>query len=162
MKYKSLTNEEVINLINELQIDLGLLYTELYGRRGNDNNLEIDGHKLKIEKAKQDVDKISIILCGLTLEELQKDSRLKEIVLVRTCFAYMLNKDYNLTLNDVGRIFKRHHATIIHAIKKVEDNIYLFNKSGIDQSEIISTYNKIKQINTFNLNFKTINYEKQV
>jgi len=47
-------------------------------------------------------------------------SRLRELVIVRQLFYYILRKQIKLTLKNCGSILNQDHSTVIHAIEAVE------------------------------------------
>ena len=89
------------------------------------------------------------IICehfGVTEDELKSSKRTGNIANARHVAIYAIRKLTDLSLNDVGKIFKRNHATVIASINTVEINIK--TKKNYD-SEITSILKKIKSKNIF-------------
>jgi len=61
------------------------------------------------------------------LEELLQEYiipvRYREVVLKRQIIMYYLRKDYQFTYEAIGKLFNRHHATVIHAERLIESFI---------------------------------------
>ena len=55
----------------------------------------------------------------LNLEDLQSRSREKRISLPRQIAMYLCRKHTDCSLGDIGKLFKRNHATVVHAIKTI-------------------------------------------
>ena len=75
------------------------------------------------EMVKKICDKINI-----TYEEMKSSTRIQEVVSARQSIWYIFNKEYGMTFTSISKIFNKNHATIIHGVKKVEDELYLYRK----------------------------------
>lgn len=70
---------------------------------------------------------------GVQIEDVFSSSRLKQFIIPRHVLMWFIAENSHLTINAVGRMFGRHHATIVHArenVKKlidVEDKLYMFH-----------------------------------
>tara|TARA_R100000458_G_C8239463_1_gene218933 strand:- start:377 stop:835 length:459 start_codon:yes stop_codon:yes gene_type:complete len=62
----------------------------------------------------------------LTIEELFSKSRKREIVDKRMVLAYLLRTSLGMTYHDIGEALKKNHATIIYAIKNLENFITVY------------------------------------
>ena len=60
--------------------------------------------------------------------KLNGKSRLRHKVYNRQYLMYFLTKKTDLTLSKIGKLFKRDHATVIHALRRVEDALYIKDK----------------------------------
>jgi len=66
---------------------------------------------------------------GLTQEQLQSSSRTFGHVIARQIvFEYLIGK--GLHTIPVGRIFNRHHATVLHGIRQIHDLVRFDRKGG--------------------------------
>ena len=53
------------------------------------------------------------------VEELRGESRVKWLADARHTAMYLIREHTNLSFPDIGRVFNRGHATVIHACQKV-------------------------------------------
>lgn len=60
-----------------------------------------------------------------SIEELQVKSRKREIVSKRQIIMYMLKWHGGFTLAQIGLIFKKDHATVLHSERAVENDMIL-------------------------------------
>jgi chromosomal replication initiator protein len=66
------------------------------------------------------------IVCSITQmdwSELKSKCRKREINDVRQTAMWMIRKGTSMSFYDVGKVFNRHHSTVLHAIKAVENMI---------------------------------------
>ena len=78
------------------------------------------------------------IICKLTLvdwEQLKTKCRKRELNDIRQTAMWIIRKGTSMSFYDVGKIFNRHHATVLHAVRNVEnmietDNMY---RAGVEQ-----------------------------
>ena len=78
------------------------------------------------------------IVCKLTLidwEQMKTKCRKRELNDVRQTAMWIIRKGTSMSFYDVGKIFNRHHATVLHAVRNVEnmietDNMY---RAGVEQ-----------------------------
>ena len=93
-----------------------------------------------------------------SIEELKIRSRKREFVFPRQLYMFFLQRHTKITLNDIGRIFERDHATVLHAKRVVNNlidtdrrikNIFL----NIENSIVVY---KSKNINSKNSIFKNL------
>jgi hypothetical protein len=75
--------------------------------------------KLNIERANRlkDVAKQVAEINNISFENLLSHSRKFELVRLRAMAFNVLYMKHNAKLTEIGRIFKRHHSTIIHGLK---------------------------------------------
>tara|TARA_R100000900_G_scaffold32758_2_gene26403 strand:- start:906 stop:1388 length:483 start_codon:yes stop_codon:yes gene_type:complete len=85
------------------------------------------------EMAKKICDKINI-----TYEEMQSRTRIQEVVAARQSIWYVFHKEYGMTFTSIGKIFNKDHATIIHGVRKLKDELYLYQK--FDNKTITMVY----------------------
>ena len=78
------------------------------------------------------------IVCKLTLidwEQMKTKCRKRELNDVRQTAMWIIRKGTSMSFYDVGKVFNRHHATVLHAVRNVEnmietDNMY---RAGVEQ-----------------------------
>jgi hypothetical protein len=58
---------------------------------------------------------------GVTLRQIQSRDRHADYVTARHCLMYILRFRAKLTLEEIGRLLRRHHSTVYHAIGVIED-----------------------------------------
>ncbi len=71
-------------------------------------------------------EKITNLICKyykLSPQELVSKSRKRKITLPRNIAIYLCRRYLNLSLEDIGRTFHRHHATVIHALITIDKEI---------------------------------------
>jgi chromosomal replication initiator protein len=59
---------------------------------------------------------------GLRVSELKAASNSRTIVIPRQVAMYLCKQLTSASLPDIGRAFSKHHSTVIHSIRKVEDD----------------------------------------
>jgi len=59
----------------------------------------------------------------LSLDDLQSRSREKRVSLPRQIAMYLCRKYTDCSLGDIGKLFKRNHATVVHAIKTISAKV---------------------------------------
>ena len=59
-------------------------------------------------------------ICDITMDELKGKARNRHLIVARHICFYILRNDFALSLVEIGRIFNRHHSSIIHAIKNMD------------------------------------------
>lgn len=61
-------------------------------------------------------------------------NRERHIVTINHCLAYVYRMDYNLTSVIIGKILQRHHTTILHSVKLINEqmNYYYDVKSKLE------------------------------
>ena len=75
----------------------------------------------------QIVDEVLEIVCGyfgVTREQIISHKRTRNLVLSRHICFFVLRHRFNLTLNEIGQLFRRDHTTIMHGLKNVNDGIF--------------------------------------
>ena len=55
----------------------------------------------------------------LEISQVYLKSRLRDIIEARSIIMYLLHKHLRMSCTDVGRVFNKDHATVLHACKKV-------------------------------------------
>jgi chromosomal replication initiation ATPase DnaA len=66
------------------------------------------------------------VICNLTLidwDQMKSKCRKRELNDVRQTAMWIIRKGTSMSFYDVGKIFNRHHATVLHAVKSVENMI---------------------------------------
>ena len=62
----------------------------------------------------------------MTLEQLYSKSRKRDLVEKRMVLMYALRKSVGMTLHKVAESLDKNHATVIHAVKSIEDFIKIY------------------------------------
>lgn len=65
-------------------------------------------------------------------------TRRKNIVISRQCLFYILRKKYGLTLQIIGWLADKNHATVIHACKAVENMLDIKDSLTVDSIQVWS------------------------
>lgn len=79
-----------------------------------------------------DKDKMNVIIAvvckdsGMNFYQLANKCRNRELVYGRNLIFYFLKKDTKMSLLEIGKIFGKDHASVIHGIRTVE-NLVRFN-----------------------------------
>ncbi len=58
---------------------------------------------------------------GITVADLKRKCRKPKFVEARQVLGYFLRKHTELSLQEIGMLIHRHHATVVHNIKQTED-----------------------------------------
>jgi chromosomal replication initiator protein len=58
---------------------------------------------------------------GVSLDELRSRSRKRSIAFPRQVAMYLCRKHTEDTLADIGKLFRRDHSTVMHAVKVVSE-----------------------------------------
>jgi chromosomal replication initiation ATPase DnaA len=87
----------------------------------------------------RDIINVVCATMDITPQEIKSRTRKHEIVWARQLAMWWLKKIMNLSLTEIGRIFKRNHATVIHAIKTV-DNLVETDPNCRKQHRSIKTH----------------------
>ena len=79
----------------------------------------------------------------LSLEELRSRSRKRAIAFPRQVAMYLCRKHTEETLAEIGKLFKRDHSTVMHAVKVVSD---LNRRDGSVASQLKLLSDKLQQL----------------
>ncbi len=60
---------------------------------------------------------------GISIEEISGKSKIKNTAMARQISMYLMRKLTNLTLEEIGTVLNKDHSTVLHAIRRIEDNI---------------------------------------
>jgi len=93
---------------------------------GTVSPLTVTRHKNPKEIISVIFDVIEMITSINQFEIIKKD-RSKKIKEARQLFHYLANKYSKDTLQEIGRLSQRHHSSVIHSVKTVE-NVLSYNK----------------------------------
>jgi len=97
------------------------------------------------------------VICTLTLvdrDQLKSKCRKRELNDVRQIAMWIIRKGTSMSFYDVGKVFNRHHATVLHAVNHVEemlqtDPLYrAYVQSILDKlqdANLQRVYNKLTQ-----------------
>jgi len=81
------------------------------------------------------------VICNLTLidwDQMKGKCRKRELNDVRQIAMWIIRKGTSMSFYDVGKVFNRHHATVLHAVKSVENMIQTDNKYRADVEQILN------------------------
>ena len=97
-----------------------------------------DSSSIQIDKVKELVSSYF----NISEKDLTGNSRKQDLVYARNLAIYLSRTKYNVPLKKIGECFNRDHATVVHSVKKIEDDITMdeFIKQDVD--------NLIKKLNT--------------
>jgi chromosomal replication initiation ATPase DnaA len=70
----------------------------------------------------------------VTIEEIKSSSRKYRLVAVRQSFCFLSKKKTTLSLNQIGSLIDRNHATVIHSIKMTK------NRKEMGEKDFIKIY----------------------
>ena len=79
-------------------------------------------------------------------EELESNSRKRDLVYVRDMAIYTLTEHTMLSLKSIGEIFNRDHTSVIHAREKVKANL-LDDKYTFHERYLVDYGNILKRLN---------------
>jgi chromosomal replication initiation ATPase DnaA len=87
------------------------------------------------EKLTNDMMKIVCNLTQVDWDQMKGKCRKREMNDVRQTAMWIIRKGTSMSFYDVGKVFNRHHATVLHAVKHVEglietDAMY---RAGVEQ-----------------------------
>jgi chromosomal replication initiation ATPase DnaA len=85
--------------------------------------------------------KMMKVICTLTLvdrDQLKSKCRKRELNDVRQIAMWIIRKGTSMSFYDVGKVFNRHHATVLHAVKNVEGLIQTDNRYRADVEQILN------------------------
>lgn len=93
--------------------------------------------------------KIDALVCqqfGLTKHDLKLNTRKREIVIPRQICMWLYEMKTTESLKQIGLQFNKHHASVIHAKRSVQDLIHTKNKYGIIANEILNQIMEAKEV----------------
>ncbi len=116
-----------------------MIITELeYFINGLEGNKQKKGWNYPTTKKIEDA---VCVFFGYSIEEIKGTDRQKDLILARHFLWYVLKtKRARMSYVGIAKIYGRNHATIIHAVNKIDNWI---NKCGY--SDTIEMYNELMQ-----------------
>ncbi|WP_101690713.1 helix-turn-helix domain-containing protein [Dysgonomonas massiliensis] len=80
----------------------------------------------------------------LKVDEIKGKSRKKPLVDYRHVLFYNLREMFNMTLQDIAKMFGLNHASVVHAVNKIEVQKDIYNdiKSICELNPIVKLENK--------------------
>lgn len=81
------------------------------------------------------------VICNITQvewDQMKSKCRKREINDVRQIAMWIIRKGTSMSFYDVGKIFNRHHATVLYACKHVEGLIEIDNKYRSNVEQILN------------------------
>lgn len=87
-------------------------------------------------------------LCGVTLEDAFSTTRRADAVKARNIAWYVLHKHYGWSLTVIAQNAKKHHTTVLHGIRSIEDAVLLYRdiRGLVDQIRSINYIELIRGI----------------
>jgi chromosomal replication initiation ATPase DnaA len=119
---------------------------EIYYLKSRINELENEIRELKgipMIVDYQDLIVAMIRATGVTEAEIMGRSRIRDIVVCRQLLGHYLRMGLGLPYNECGKVLKRHHSSIIHSVKLVEDWL-LYPKIYIFENKLLNQINYVK------------------
>ena len=99
-----------------------------------------------IDNSNSQAEKVKSVVASyfnIPVKELSGSSRKQEIVYARSITIYLLRTKYNVALKKIGEYLgNRDHATISHAIDKIEDGIKMDEYIKQDVDNLVDKLNK--------------------
>lgn len=90
------------------------------------------------EKLTNDMMKIICTLTQVDWDQMKGKCRKRELNDVRQIAMWIIRRGTSMSFYNVGKVFNRHHATVLHAIKSVENMIQTDNKYRADVEQILN------------------------
>lgn len=78
---------------------------------------------IKYEPNKEGIVEAVSAVTSVSRDEMKSNSRLRRICTARHLAMYFLRKLTTLSLKEIGNVFGRDHATVLHAERKITDII---------------------------------------
>jgi chromosomal replication initiation ATPase DnaA len=81
------------------------------------------------------------VICSLTQvewDQMKGKCRKRELNDVRQIAMWIIRKGTSMSFYNVGKVFNRHHATVLHAVKSVENMIQTDNRYRADVEQILN------------------------
>lgn len=107
---------------------------EIYFNENENNPIHIDNEDVILKICKY---------YKVSLDELMSKSRLRRIVDARNTLYYIFHKCCNITCEEVGRLFNKHHATVLNGANRIE-GFMRYDKKFKRQINQIINLNTIK------------------
>jgi chromosomal replication initiator protein len=98
-------------------------------------DLKKESRKIRIERGLKYANTIIRSICfdrNITKTEISSKSRLKEICEARQLSIYFIRKNTELPLKEIGKLFNRDHATVMHSIQSIENQLSYNKKIGLE------------------------------
>ena len=112
-----------------------------YQINSNNGTLNYEPKTSILDRNESIISEISRIT-GIKIDVIMGVSREKRIISARFAAFYVLNKLYNVSFSDIGRVFNLNHSAIIHGIRVFEQ------RSEIEENV---EYQYIRQFNTISV-----------
>jgi len=84
---------------------------------------------------------------------LNSNNRKREVVKCRQTVMYILKKNSGMSLSTIGRLFNKNHATVLHAIRAINDEMF-WNKElckELEELEQIVVYKSKTLVDSFSI-----------
>lgn len=88
------------------------------------SKVEDESYGLKGEALELEIQRIIMstsIAYNIPVEDIMSESRRKDVVLPRHIAMYQLRKDLGVSFPAIGRIFKKDHTTVMHAVDRITE-----------------------------------------
>ena len=95
---------------------------------------------------------------NITVTQLLSSSRQRKLVEKRMVLACVLRRSLGMTLNEIGKALDKHHASIIHSIKQIDNFIVVYPhiREYYDIAEDLLLEYKAKLVDYYNLKSITV------
>ncbi len=91
---------------------------------------------------------------GVTLKQMKQDIRKVHIVHARRIFCVIAREKWNMTFQEIGEIINKDHATAIHAIKRHNNEIDMYEDYASAYREVYITIQTMLIVKTeFNVEY---------
>jgi chromosomal replication initiation ATPase DnaA len=90
------------------------------------------------EKLTNNMMKVICTLTQVDWDQMKGKCRKREINDVRQIAMWIIRKGTSMSFYNVGKVFNRHHATVLHAVKSVENMIQTDNRYRADVEQILN------------------------
>lgn len=107
-------------------------------------------HRDRFEKSKpilqQRILEVAVKVSGIPMNELCGESRVSEVVRARHLSYWLMNRRVGLTLTACAKSFNKNHATVLHAVRKVDDYLDVYTRRGLDSDGYIQMLKQMEAI----------------
>lgn len=91
------------------------------------------------------IDKVSCFF-GVPISRLYVRTRTRGVIEARFTLFWILHRKASMRLMAIGKIFKMHHTTVLHAVKSVDDRMDVYPEYREDVNDLISIIKGTKSL----------------
>lgn len=77
---------------------------------------------LTVRNIESDIDEVLVNVFNTNTRELSHPCRRSGLVNIRFACMYLIRRYQKLSITEIGRIYNRTHATVLHGLRKAEDS----------------------------------------